>query len=213
LSPIVWSSRPRLLGARRFWTLFALQAALIRARRAGFLAVPCRLGASDCRAVLFKSPICECCIHIMGFCRWRGFWGVCLRRLGFVCCSCGVDLSLLSYWFACVAPVRGGTSYLGSEWSAHEIVPRTLPPSDKGLIHPARTLRARRIGLQGETVRVARRTCRANSAGRTCNYAIAKAEVGSPPNGQTLSKVRIPSEFAEGGLCPTAGREAQRWNG
>jgi hypothetical protein len=75
LSPIVWSSRPRLLGARRFWTLFALQAALIRARRVGFLAVLCRLGASDCRAVLFKSPICECCIHIMGFGRWARVLG------------------------------------------------------------------------------------------------------------------------------------------
>jgi len=29
----------------------------------------------------------------------------------FGCCSCGVGLSLLSWWFAGVAPVRGGTYF------------------------------------------------------------------------------------------------------
>ena len=89
------------------------------------------------------------------------------------------------------------TSYLTSEWYAHEIVPRTLPPSDKGLIHPASALRARRTGAPKDGEDGTRNM--PSRLGRTFNCAIAKAELGSPPNGQTLSKVRIPAEFVEGG--------------
>ena len=45
----------------------------------------------DCRAVFWKSPICECLIHIMGFGPAGGLcWGF--------ACGGGIFLSLLSAW-------------------------------------------------------------------------------------------------------------------
>jgi hypothetical protein len=59
--------------------------ASLAAWRAGFAClatVPCGLGVVNCKAVFLKSPICECCTHILGWGAAHGFWGfACRRRL------------------------------------------------------------------------------------------------------------------------------------
>jgi hypothetical protein len=54
----------------------------------GFFSLTVRVGV-DCRAVFWKSPICECLIHIMGFGPAGGLF------CGFACGS-GIFLILLS---------------------------------------------------------------------------------------------------------------------
>ena len=131
LSPIVWSA-PAARCVRGGVAFFCLAGGGLARGFAGFAAVPCGLGVSDCRAVFLKSPICECWIHILGWGALRAVFGVACGALVLslflrgwlflaflsVCWRClwlyfcGVGLSLLCYRSISDAPVRGGTYFL-----------------------------------------------------------------------------------------------------
>src|ERR1700722_17828005 len=82
------------------------------------------------------------------------------------------------------------------EWSAHGICPRTTHVSDKGLIHPARALRARRMGMQEKA---AAEAISRQALPHPRNPSRLPPSCRSPPD-----IVSIPTESAEG-IMPDGG--------
>ena len=92
------------------------------------------------------------------------------------------------------------TTGMKPEWSAHGICPRTTHVSDKGLIHPARALRARRMGMQEKA---AAEAISRQALPHPRNPSRLPPSCRSPPD-----IVSIPTESAEGIMPDSGARSA-----